>query len=251
MNRFPRTYILGLALLLASTSVWADLTVFAAASLTNALTDIAKSFEKEHNVSVKLSFAASSALAKQIEQGAPADLFVSADIQWVDYLEGKGLIDPALRRNLLGNTLVLIAPHGSKLKVAMNKDFDFAGAFAGKLCTGMVESVPVGRYAGEALAKLGWWDAIRTRLVGTEDVRAALNLVERDECEAGIVYETDAKQSKKVIVVGRFPADTHAPITYPAALVSKSGEARMLFDYLGGKAATDVFTRYGFQVLTP
>lgn len=251
MNILKRPRLLALALLLAAPSAFAEVTVFAAASLTNALTDIAKNFEKAQSVPVRLSFASSSALAKQIEQDAPADLFISADTKWMDYLAGKGKIDAASRRELLGNTLVLVAPHGSKLKVRMGKDFDFAGSFPGKLCTGTVESVPVGIYAKEALTHLGWWDSVRPRLVGTEDVRAALNLVERDECDVGIVYETDAKQSQKVDIVGRFPAETHAPIVYPLAMVRKTDESAKLYDYLGGKAAAEMFAKHGFRALKP
>jgi molybdate transport system substrate-binding protein len=131
----------------------------------------------------------------------------------------------------------------------MKKGFNFARAFKGKLCTGVVESVPVGIYAKEALTRLGWWQSIQRRVVGTEDVRAALNLVERGECDAGIVYETDAKQSKKVEVIGRFPADTHAPIVYPFALVTQSGDAKKFLDYLKQEPAAEVFARYGFKLL--
>jgi molybdate transport system substrate-binding protein len=227
----------------------AEVTVFAAASLTNALTDIGKTFEAAHQIPVIFSFASSSALAKQIEQGAPADVFASADTKWMDYLENKGKIDRDSRTNLLGNTLVVIAPQGKGFPATMKKGFDFAGAFEGKLCTGVVESVPVGIYAKEALTRLGWWESIQHRVVGTEDVRAALNLVERGECDAGIVYETDAKQSKKVEVIGRFPADTHSPIVYPFALVTQSGDAKKFLDYLKQKPAADIFAQYGFKLL--
>ncbi|CAL1240406.1 molybdate ABC transporter substrate-binding protein [Candidatus Methylocalor cossyra] len=227
----------------------ADATVYAAASLTNALQDIAKEFERQHRIPVKLSFGSSAALAKQIEQGAPADLFISADLKWMDYLDDKRKIDHASRRNLLGNTLVLVAPLGKGFPVTIAKGFDFPGAFTGKLCTGQVESVPVGIYAKEALTHLGWWEGLKARLVGTEDVRAALNFVERGECDAGIVYQTDAKQSKKVEILGQFPANTHAPIVYPAALVTPSKDAKAFLDYLGTKPAGEIFRRYGFATL--
>ncbi|MGX2038886.1 molybdate ABC transporter substrate-binding protein [Methylocaldum sp. MU1018] len=236
------------AFLLGIGAASADVTVFAAASLTNALADTGKAFEAANRIPVKFSFASSSALAKQIEQGAPADIFASADTKWMDYLDNKGKIDHDSRKNLLGNTLVVIAPQGKGFPVTMAKGFDFSGAFEGKLCTGVVESVPVGIYAKEALTRLGWWDGIRYRTVGTEDVRAALNLVERGECDAGIVYETDAKQSKKVEVVGRFPADTHTPIVYPFALVTQSGDAKKFLDYLKQKPAAEIFARYGFKL---
>ena len=244
------------AFLIATSFCWlgvgnalADIQVLAAASLTNALSDIAKTFETKHKIPVRLSFAASSALAKQIEQGAPADLFASADTKWMDYLEGKGKIDRSSRIDLLGNTLVLIAPKGKGFKVQVSKGFDFAASFSGKLCTGVTESVPVGIYAKEALTHLGWWGTIQSRVVGTEDVRGALNLVERGECDAGIVYETDAKQSSKVDIIGRFPTDSHSPIVYPFALVTQSAEAKKFLYFLQQKPASDVFARYGFKVL--
>lgn len=243
-------------LLLCSVIFWlganpasADITVLAAASLGSALTEVAKSFEAKHKVPVKLSFAASSSLAKQIEQGAPADVFISADSKWMDYLDGKKLIDHGSRGDLLGNTLVLIAPLGKGFPVSPAKGFDFAGAFMGKLCTGAVESVPVGIYAKEALTHLGWWDGLKARVVGTEDVRSALNLVERGECDAGIVYETDAKGSKKVEITTRFPADSHAPIVYPAARVGESTEAGTFLNYLQEDTARKVFVKYGFKLL--
>ena len=243
--------LLGAAILygLALETAAADLTVFAAASLTDALAAVAKPFEAAHKVPIKLSFAASSALAKQIEQGAPADVFISADTKWMDYLDGKGKIDHASRVNLLGNTLVLIAPKGKGFPVRVTKGFDFAGAFRDKLCTGVVESVPVGIYAKEALTHLGWWDGVKARVVGTEDVRAALNLVERGECAVGIVYATDAKPSPKVDVIGRFPDDSHSPIVYPAARITSSEDARKFLEYLQQDSAGKIFAKYGFKRL--
>lgn len=248
-NNRHHSFCLACLLMLAGMgSAFADITVFAAASLTNALTDLGKAFQSQNGIPVKFSFAASGALAKQIEAGAPADVFASADTKWVDYLYDKGKIDADTRVDLLGNTLVLVAPQGKGFKVHMAKGFDFAAAFSGKLCTGGVDSVPVGIYAKEAMTKLGWWDSIRYRVVGTEDVRAALNLVERGECGAGIVYETDAKQSKKVEVVAKFPADTHAKIVYPFALVKQSGDAEKFLDFLKTKQASEVFLMYGFTL---
>ncbi len=222
-----------------------EVTVYAAASLTNALGEIAKSYEASHGVKVKTSFAASGALAKQIEAGAPADVFISADSKWMDYLYNKGKIDHGSQVNLLGNTLVLIAPKGKGFPVRLEKGFDFANSFAGKLCTGEPESVPVGIYAKEALTNLGWWDSIRSRIVGTDDVRAALGLVARGEC-VGIVYETDAKVSDQVEILATFPAGLHAPIVYPAALITQSSNAKSFFEYL--KSSAGVFARYGFSV---
>lgn len=259
-NRRLSLCLAGLLACAASGSAMADVMVFAAASLTNALTDIGKSFQAQYGIPVKFSFAASSALAKQIEQGAPADIFASADLKWMDHLGNKAVIDSASRIDLLGNKLVIIAPHGKGFSVTMSKDFNFASSFSGKLCTGETESVPVGIYAKEALSNLGWWESIRARIVGTEDVRSALNLVERGECAAGIVYETDAKQSGgKVDIVERFPANTHAKIVYPFALVlhvypfrteTSSEDAVKFMKYLTEKPAKDIFTRYGFTDLT-
>jgi len=249
MKSSARVFIAALALVLEATMVSADVTIYAAASLTDALSDVAKRFQESHGIPVKLSFAASSALAKQIEQGAPADVFASADSKWMDYLAGKGKIDLDSRKNLLGNTLVLIAPQGAGFPLRFSSDVDFSAAFAGKLCTGVPEAVPVGMYAKEALTQLGWWEKIQYRVVGTDDVRAALNLVERGECDAGIVYETDARQSKKVKLVGRFPAESHTPIVYPFALVTQSSDARAFLDYVASPAAQAVFAAYGFKPL--
>jgi molybdate transport system substrate-binding protein len=225
----------------------ADILVVAAASLTNALGDIAKTYQAKNGVKVKTSFASSSVLAKQIENGLPADVFVSADLKWMDYLYDKGKIDGDSRRELLGNTLVLITPKGKSFAVTLEHGGNLADAFEGKLCTGETETVPAGKYAREALMNLGMWDAIKSRIVGTEDVRAALAFVERAECAAGIVYQTDALISNKVEVVSEFPAASHAPIIYPMALVSQSGEAKAFLDYLAQPEAQAVFDKYGFK----
>ncbi|WP_047549528.1 molybdate ABC transporter substrate-binding protein [Methylotenera sp. G11] len=224
------------------------ITVFAAASLTNAIQEIAAEYEKEKAVSIQTSFAASSTLAKQIEQGAPADIFMSADTRWMGYLQERGLIDPGSRTNLLGNQLVLIAPRGKAFKVEMDRKFNFGAAFSGRLCTGETESVPIGIYAKQALKNLAWWDAIKMRLVGTQDVRAALVFVERGECAAGIVYETDARVSAKVETVATFPEASHDPVIYPLALVKgASPQAAAFYHYMKGDKAKAVFTRYGFN----
>lgn len=251
MRRISTALLLGVFITVgpAIQPAGADITVFAAASLTNALTEIAMRFETEGQTTVKLSFAASSALAKQIEQGAPADVFVSADSKWIEYLDGKGKIDHDSVRSLAGNDLVLIAPASKAFKVEMRKGFDFAKAFDGNLCTGVVESVPVGMYAKEALTHLDWWKAIQYRVVGTDDVRAALNLVEKGECLAGIVYATDAKQSGKVEVIGQFPDSSHAPIVYPAALVTEAGEAQAFMTFISQPAALEILDRFGFKRL--
>lgn len=221
--------------------------VFAAASLGNAVSEIASLYEKEGGVHVATSFASSSALAKQIENGAPADVFISADLKWMDYLQDKSKIEKDTRRNLLGNRLVLIAPKGKGFGVKTEKGFDFAKAFDGRLCTGDVDSVPVGIYAKQSLKALAWWDAVKSRIVGTQDVRAALVFVERGECAVGIVYETDAKVSGKVDVIGVLPESTHDPVVYPVTALSVQGKG--FVDYLGSPAASAVFARFGFTVL--
>jgi len=241
--------LLLLGLLVMGALVWAEekVTVYTAASTTDALNEIGAHYQEATGVQVVYSFAASSALAKQIEQGAPAEVFISADQRWMDYLADKNLIINDSRRDLLTNVLVLIAPKGQGFAVKMEKDFDLAGAFAGKWCTCDL-SVPAGRYAKQALTALGWWEALAPRLVGTQDVRSALAFVERGECAAGIVYETDAKASKQVEIVGIFPATSHEPIVYPVALVKGAGKAaRDFLDFLFTPAAAAVFKRYGFE----
>ncbi|HZP12508.1 MAG TPA: molybdate ABC transporter substrate-binding protein [Nevskiaceae bacterium] len=224
--------------------------VFAAASLTNALGDIAKVRRKAGHPAPVISLGASSALAKQIESGAPADVFASADLKWMDYLAEKGKIVPASRRNLLGNSLVLIAPKGKHFTVEMKPEFDFGAAFKGKLCTGEPGVVPVGIYAKQSLEHLGWWKTLSGRIVGTDDVRTALAFVERSECPVGIVYATDAAISSNVEVIAQFPESSHDPIVYPFALVKGArAEAQALLDDLGTAEATAVFERYGFAVL--
>jgi molybdate transport system substrate-binding protein len=244
--------LLGLALTLTATVANAEqkITVYAAASLTDAVEEIAALYEQQTSTTVVESFGSSSTLAKQIDNGAPADVFISADLQWMDYLANNNRILPASRRNLLGNTLVLVAPKGRGFKVVADKGFDFASAFEGKLCVGEVESVPAGIYAKQALVALGWWDAIQSRIVGTQDVRAALAFVERGECAAGIVYETDARISAKVERILRFPDETHEPIVYPVAAVSGSGAGSLgLIEFLASPAAGAVFERYGFSLI--
>lgn len=225
-------------------------TVFAAASLTNALTEISTQYEKEKATKIVQSFAASSSLAKQIENGAPADIFISADSKWMNYLQDKKLIDAASRKDLLGNKLVLVAPKGRSFKVQFDKTFDFSKAFDGRLCTGDIEAVPAGIYAKESLIKLNWWDAVKTRIVGAQDVRGALAFVERGECAAGIVYETDAKISNKVEIVGVFPEETHSPIVYPIALIANAkNKGTDYLAYLQSTEALDIFRKFGFSIL--
>lgn len=242
--------LLLMSVLAGTASAEAPVRVFAAASLTHALNDIAVVWQRAGHPPPSLAYAASSALAKQIEAGAPADLFASADLSWMDYLEQRGKLEPGTRRQLLGNTLVLIVPKGRRFAVTMAAGFDFAAAFTGRLCSGQPELVPAGIYAREALQRLGWWTAIEPRLVGTDDVRGALAFVERGECAAGIVYASDARISRKVEVVAQFPATTHRPIVYPFAVV-KGGrrEARDFLDHLRSEHAVAIFAQHGFTPL--
>ena len=228
------------------------LTVFAAASMKNALDEIDAAFTAKTGVKVNTSYAASSTLAKQIEQGAPADIFVSADTDWMDYAVGKKTIDEPTRVNLLGNSIVLIAPKDSRIdNVAIGQNFDLAKlAGDGKIATGDVKAVPVGKYAKAALEKLGAWQAAEPKFAMAESVRAALTLVARGEAVLGIVYSTDAKVEPGVKIVGTFPVDTHPPIIYPvAATATAKGEAKAYLDYLHSQAAKAVLEKYGFVYL--
>jgi molybdate transport system substrate-binding protein len=224
--------------------------VYAAASLTNALTDIAAAWAKENHPQPKLVLAASSTLARQIEAGAPADIFASADLRWMDYLDERHDVVTASRRNLLGNTLVLIVPKGRRFVIEMQPDFAIEQAFSTKLCMGEAASVPAGIYGKQALQSLGWWSRLQSRVVGTDDVRTALAFVERGECALGIVYATDAAISDRVEVLAPFPETSHDPIVYPFALLEGAGpEAPAFLDYLETVPAQAVFRKYGFELL--
>jgi molybdate transport system substrate-binding protein len=226
--------------------------VFAAASLTNALHDIAAQWQQAGHPAPSLAFGASSTLAKQIEAGAPADLFASADLTWMDYLDQRARLVASTRVNLLGNDLVLIVPKGRRFAITMKAGFDFAGAFQGKLCTGEPGVVPVGIYARQSLENLGWWTPLAGRIVGTDDVRTALAFVERGECAAGIVYATDAAITDQVEVLARFPLESHKPIVYPFAIVKDARpDTQGFLEYLKGSPAAAVFAHYGFTVLKP
>ena len=227
--------------------------VFAAASMKNALDDINAAFTKATNIKVSASLAASSALAKQIEQGAPADVFASADLAWMDYLDKKNLIKPGTRFDLLGNKLVLIAPKDSKLNdVKIGQGFNLGKlAGDGRVAVADVRAVPAGKYAKAALEKLGAWAAAEPKLAMAENVRAALALVGRGEAPLGIVYETDAKIEPNVKIVGYFPERSYPTITYPAALTKDAKpEAARYLDYLRSRIAKTIFETYGFSLLT-
>ena len=230
------------------------LTVFAAASLTEALGDVAMAWQRDGHPALRLSFAASSALARQIEQGAPADLFASADTRWMDDVARHGLVAPGSRRDLLGNTLVLVVPARRAAAVSIARGFDLAGLLGrdGRLAVADPAHVPAGIYAAEALHRLGVWASVADRLAPAEDVRAALLLVERGEAPAGIVYATDAAVAPGVAVAGTFPADSHAPIVYRFALTPRGDtpQGRALLRFLESDTARAIFVRRGFAVET-
>jgi len=250
-------YFVALAILLGSNHAPAlaqekRLTVFAAASMKNALDDISAAYTAKSGIKIVASYAASSALAKQIEQGAPADIFASADTDWMDYTIGKKTINEPSRVNLLGNSLVLIAPKDSRLdKVAIGPAFDLSKLVGdGKIATGDVKSVPAGKYAKAALEKLGAWQAAEPKFAMTENVRAALALVALGEAPLGIVYSTDAKVDPGVKIVGTFPADSHPAIIYPvAATGTAKPEAAGYLAFLRSSAARTIFEKYGFSFL--
>jgi molybdate transport system substrate-binding protein len=228
-----------------------SITVFAAASLTNVLQELGDGFTKDASIPVRFSFAASSALARQIENGSRADMFFSADLEWMDYLESRKLIQPATRHDVMGNQLVLIAPADSKIVLKIQPHFALAATLGkGRLATGDPDSVPVGRYAHEALANLGVWDEVSARLVRADSVRSALAFVDRGEAALGIVYATDALIDKKVRVVDAFPAATHMPIVYPVALtIGAKADAAKFLAYIRGPAGSVAFQHYGFTPL--
>lgn len=247
-----RCFILALAMAaLAAHGALAGekIVVFAAASLTNAMQDAASAYEAKTHVRIVNSFASSSALARQIENGAPAQIFVSADTQWMDYVQKRGLIDAASRKDVIGNALVLIAPKSSPLGPrAIDAHLPWAKLLAGgRLATGDPAHVPAGIYAKQTLQHLGAWSEVEPHLAPAEDVRAALVYVDRGEAPLGIVYRTDALQDRKVKIIGTFPPRTHPPIVYPFARVKGAGAAaRAYFEFLKGKSAMAIFAHYGF-----
>jgi molybdate transport system substrate-binding protein len=229
-----------------------QVTVFAAASMANALAEIETGFEAATGHDLVLSLAGSSALARQIQQGAPADIFISSSIDWMDAVEAEGLVEPGTRFDLLGNTLVLVA-HGTGAEpVAIATDFDLAGLLGeGRLAMALVDAVPAGVYGKAALESLGIWEEVAPRVAQSDNVRAALALVAAGEAPYGIVYATDAAAEDNVTIVGTFPADSHPPIVYPAAdLANRDTEAEAAFlAYLRGAEARAAFERQGFVVL--
>ena len=258
MHRAPARLLAAAALTLslAVPAARADeeLTLFAAASMTDALTAAAEAYTAAGGPPVKLAFASSSTLAKQIENGAPADLFVSADQRWMDYLEERQLVAAGTRVDLAGNALVLIAPPGSTLAIEPAPGFDLAGALGDdRLAIGDPEHVPAGRYAKAALEYLGAWEAVEPKSVFAADVRAALAFVERGEVAAGIVYATDAAISESVRLVAASPQESHAPAVYPTAASAGRDDpaVRAFLAFLTGDAAADILRGYGFVVPAP
>jgi len=231
-----------------------DLVVFAAASLKNALDAINAQWQKDTGKKALISYGASSTLAKQIEQGAPAQMFISADLDWMDYLAQRNLIKPETRSNLLGNRIVLIAPNDKAQPIDIKPGFDLAKALGdGRLSMANVDSVPAGKYGKAALEKLGVWNSVSGKLAQAENVRAALLLVSRGETPLGIVYQTDAAADPNVKIVGTFPEDTHPPIIYPIALTASATqpEAEAFLAYIKSAKAKPLFEAQGFTVLNP
>ena len=229
-------------------------TVFAAASLQNALDDVGAAYTRRTGRPVRFVYGGSSAIARQIEQGAPADLFVSADREWMDYAVARRLAQPDSRRDLLSNRLVLIAPAASKTQIEVRPGMPLAQALGGGRLAMAAPDVPAGRYGRAALTSLGVWNSVESRVAPAQNVRAALQFVARGEAPLGIVYETDAKLDRRVRIVGVFPASSHPSIVYPAALTRRGARNRAAGDflaYLSGAEAGAVFRRYGFSVTPP
>jgi molybdate transport system substrate-binding protein len=225
--------------------------VFAAASLTDTLQEIGALYGRESGKRVVFSFAASMTLARQIELSAGADIFIAADVESMDYLESRGRIAKPTRQDLLGNRLVLIAPAGSNVALAIAPQMRIVEALGGgRLAMANVDSVPAGRYGKEALTALGVWNGLAGRIAQGEDVRTALSYVARGEAPLGIVYATDAGVEPRVRVVATFPEDSHPPIVYPAALTAEARpDSAQFLAYLRGPQARAVFERAGFTVL--
>lgn len=243
-------FVLGLlvATVVSLPAMAENITVFAASSLKTSLDQIAADWQNQSGNTVTISYDSSAKLAKQIEQGAPADLFISASKQWMDSLSMAKLINEASRRDILGNRLILVAADPAAPQVTITADFDLAGLIGdSKLAMGLVDSVPAGQYGKEALTNLGLWDAVMSQVVQTDNVRAAVKLVATGEAAYGIVYASDAEVG--VTKIGTFPADSHTAIVYPAAVTSTNTKAQAFLDYLGSEAAGVLFNKAGFTVL--
>lgn len=246
---FLLSILISTLLAFISPAASADTTVFAAASLKNALDEITRSWSAQKSGKIVVSYAGSSALARQIEKGAPADIFISADLEWMDYLVQRKLINDASRVNLLRNELVMIAPAAAKTSVELKPGLKLGDLLGNdRLSMADPHSVPAGKYGRAALEALGIWPQVATKIIRADNVRTALNFVARGETPLGIVYRTDAAAEDRVRVVAAFPADTHPPIVYPAALLAagRNAEAAAFFSYLKSNAATGIFRRHGF-----
>jgi molybdate transport system substrate-binding protein len=258
-HRARRRALLGIAALLLlglagrpAGAQTGNVLVFAAASLKNALDDIGAAYRRDTGKEVTVSLAASPTLAKQIENGAPADIFISADLDWMDYLDQRKLIRAGTRKNLLGNELVLIAARDATVQAKIAPGFPLANLLGGgKLAMADTNAVPAGKYGKAALEKLGIWSAVAGQIAQAENVRAALALVARKEAPLGIVYQTDAAAEPGVKIIGVFPADTHPPIIYPVALTARSTNpaAAAFLSYLESPKTRDAFTKQGFTIL--
>jgi molybdate transport system substrate-binding protein len=248
MLRRPAALLTLAFLAFAKTAAADTVTVFAAASLKDALDENAKAYQLRAGDRIVLAYAASPALAKQIEAGAPADLFISADLDWMDYLDQRRLIKPATRRNLLKNRLVLIAPADSKVSVNIAQGFPLARLLGdGRLAMANPDAVPAGKYGKASLEALGVWKDVQSKVASAENVRAALVLVSRGEAPLGIVYRTDAAADSKVRVVGLFPENSHPPIVYPIAMtVSGKPPAEAFLKWLSQPEAKAIFAKHGF-----
>jgi molybdate transport system substrate-binding protein len=248
---FYAVFAMLLAVMTSAAAQAADVTVFAAASLSDALKDVGAAYQKKTGHTAAFSFAASSVLAKQIEAASYADIFVSADTDWMDYVDNKGLMAHDTRTNLLGNQLVLISPADLKIALKIKPHFDLAEAIGnGRLAIAAPGSVPAGKYGKAALISLGVWDSVSDHLAQAENVRIALAYVARGEAPLGIVYTTDAKSDPRVRIVDTFPEDTHAPIVYPVALTKDAKPiAREFLVFLSGPEAHAIFVKDGFTVL--
>ena len=250
------TWLLGALLMLSLSSPAIsqenNIIVFSAGSTTNAVTDIANLFTEQKGIKAITSFASSSTLARQIDKGAPAQVYISANKKWMDYLEQHDMIEPNTRFNLLSNRLVLIAPHDSPLSTVMiEKNFPLINYIGtGHMAMGDPDHVPSGIYGKQAMETLGVWESVREKIVRSKDVRAALALVARGEVPVGQVYATDAAISDKVKIIGTFPSDSHPAIVYPAAIVAgqKTPEAQAFLTYLTSPEARAIFEKYGFSV---
>ena len=241
-----------IAAALATPALAEEVVVFAAASLKTALDAVAADFQTATGATVTISYAGSNALAKQIIEGAPADIFISASASWMDEVEKAGLVVPDTRKDLLGNTLVLVAYGKDAKQVKIGPDFDLKTLLGdGKLSMAMVDSVPAGQYGKESLENLGVWSALEGSVAQSENVRAALALVSSGEAPYGIVYASDALADENVTVVGTFPADSHKPIVYPAALLTGAADSadKAFLEALSADAADAKFTEQGFAVL--